>query len=119
MTTHDQPYASDALAGGEPAPRLSNWINVIGPRLMTWVASCTDHYAAAVMYDRLSGLSDAQLARRGLSRATLARDVRVCATAMRKTEPAEPSENVLLLQPKNTSPRSETLDANVGQRRKS
>jgi len=40
------------------------------------MASWTNHYAAVAMYEQLSGLSDAQLTRRGLSRATLAHDVR-------------------------------------------
>jgi hypothetical protein len=37
--------------------------------------ACADYYAAAAIYERLAVLSDAELARRGLSRATLARDV--------------------------------------------
>jgi len=75
VTTHDQPFASDALAGGEPAAPLSNWIKSISPRLMAWVGSCADHYAAAALYEQLSALSDAQLARRGLSRGSLAHDL--------------------------------------------
>jgi hypothetical protein len=42
---------------------------------MEWVKTCADYYAAASAYEQLSGLSDAELRRRGLSRATLARDV--------------------------------------------
>jgi hypothetical protein len=41
------------------------------------LGTCADYYAAAAMYEQLSALSDAELMRRGLSRATLARDVRV------------------------------------------
>jgi hypothetical protein len=44
---------------------------------MVWGKTCADYYAAAVLYERLSGLSDTELNRRGLSRATLARDVRL------------------------------------------
>ena len=44
-----------------------------------WIADCieamADHYAAAAKYEELSRLADAELRRRGLSRATLARDV--------------------------------------------
>lgn len=44
-----------------------------------WVADCStamaDHYTAAMKYEQLSRLSDAELKRRGLSRSTLARDV--------------------------------------------
>jgi hypothetical protein len=40
-----------------------------------WWRTCADYYEAAALYDRLSGLSDAELCRRGLSRDTLARDV--------------------------------------------
>jgi hypothetical protein len=43
------------------------------------IADCikvmAEHYAAAAMYEQLSRLSDAELQRRGLSRATLARYV--------------------------------------------
>jgi hypothetical protein len=45
--------------------------------MLAWVDTCADHWAAAAMYEQLSTLSDAELARRGLSRATLAHDVRV------------------------------------------
>jgi hypothetical protein len=44
-------------------------------RLATWVRTCADYYEAAGLYDQLSRLSDSELARRGLSRATLANDV--------------------------------------------
>jgi hypothetical protein len=37
--------------------------------------SCMAYYEAAALYDQLSGLSNAELHRRGLSRETLARDV--------------------------------------------
>jgi hypothetical protein len=49
----------------------------IVPRMRTaaWLRTCATYYRAAVMYERLAGLSNAELQRRGLSRATLARDV--------------------------------------------
>ena len=40
-----------------------------------WFRTCADYYHAAAAYEQLSGLSDAELRRRGLSRETLARDV--------------------------------------------
>jgi hypothetical protein len=85
MTTHDQLSASEALPAREPAVLLSSWIRSIGLRLVAWVDTCADYYAAAAMYEQLSALSDAELARRGLSRATLAHDVR--ATCDRGCEP--------------------------------
>jgi hypothetical protein len=75
MTTHDHIIATEALATGERTQTLSDWIRCVGRRIVTWVDTCADGYAAAAMYQQLSALSDAELARRGLSRATLARDV--------------------------------------------
>jgi hypothetical protein len=43
--------------------------------LAAWIKTCVDYYEAAAMYEQLSKLSDAELQRRRLSRATLARDV--------------------------------------------
>jgi hypothetical protein len=76
MTTHDQALACDALATSDAAATTSSWISSLGLRLMTWADTCADYYAAAAMYEQLSRLSDSELARRGLARATLARDVR-------------------------------------------
>jgi hypothetical protein len=39
----------------------------------TWRGACVDYYAAAALYEQLSGLSDSELRRRGLSRDELAR----------------------------------------------
>ena len=47
---------------------------------VAWVTTCADYYAASATYERLSGLSDAELNRRGLSRETLARDIVDAAT---------------------------------------
>jgi hypothetical protein len=44
-------------------------------RLATGLDTWADHWAAAAMYQQLSRLSDAELVRRGLSPAILARDV--------------------------------------------
>jgi hypothetical protein len=40
-----------------------------------WIESCAHHCAAALFYERLSRLSDAELAARGLDRATLVHDL--------------------------------------------
>ena len=40
--------------------------------LAAWRETCADYYEAAGLYEELSALSDAELQRRGLSRATLA-----------------------------------------------
>jgi hypothetical protein len=76
MTTHDQILSATEFATGKTGASLTSWIACIGRRIATWADTCADYYAAAAMYEQLSRLSDAELARRGLSRATLARDVR-------------------------------------------
>jgi len=72
---HDQTF-STAIAPSEPARSFASWIKSIGGRIATWADTCADYYAAAAMYGQLSALSDAELTRRGLSRATLAGEVR-------------------------------------------
>ena len=85
MTTHDQIFSTDAFAAFKPARSLFSCIRSLGRRLVTWADTCADYYAAAALYQQLSTLSDAELTRRGLSRATLAHDVR--ATCDRGFEP--------------------------------
>jgi hypothetical protein len=43
--------------------------------LVTWCEACTNYGEAAALYEQLSTLSDAELHRRGFSRATLGREV--------------------------------------------
>ncbi len=43
--------------------------------LRTWATTCADYYRAAALYEQLSALSDAELARHGLCRENLARDI--------------------------------------------
>jgi hypothetical protein len=81
MTAHNQLFPSESLAARASPTPLSNWVKSIGLRLTEWA----DYYAAAAMYEQLSGLSDAELARRGLSRATLAHDA--CVARGHNTEP--------------------------------
>ena len=73
MTTEFLPSAG--AAAGRSARRPSDWLRSLDARLVTGLDTWADHWAAAAMYQQLSLLSDAELARRGLSRATLARDV--------------------------------------------
>ena len=84
MTTHDQTF-STAFVPSKPAGSFAGWITSIGRRISTWVDTCADYHAAAVMYEQLSALSDAELSRRGLSRATLAGEV--CAACDRELRP--------------------------------
>ena len=53
-------------------------------RVALWFATAGDYLAAAYAYERLWGLSDAELQRRGLSRAEIARAA--CAASHRKRE---------------------------------
>ena len=75
MTMHNR------LLPAPMAPRpaslllLAGSIASVGARIAEWLATAADYWAAAAMYERLSGLSDAELHRRGLSRATLAWDI--------------------------------------------
>ena len=85
MTSYDQILPAEALAAGAPAWTLSNCIRRIGRRIVTWGQTCADYYAAATIYEQLSGLSDAELMHRGLSRATLAQDI--CAACDRELRP--------------------------------
>lgn len=74
MTTHDQSSSFDIVGRS----RLAGFFMSMR-RLQTavagWIRTAANYYAAAVLYEQLSGLSDAELKRRGLSRASLAHDV--------------------------------------------
>jgi hypothetical protein len=50
-------------------------LSTLKAQVGAWLQTCADYYEAAARFDQLSRLSDAELSRRGLSRATLARDV--------------------------------------------
>ena len=75
----------DAIPATEKAASLFGSIKSLAHHVRIWVDSCADYYAAAVIYEQLSKLSDAELHRRGLSRDTLARDV--CQSCDRKAGP--------------------------------
>ena len=67
---------------GMPRPSVGARLDALKSHLAAWAETCADYYQAAAHYDRLSGLCDAELRRRGLSRATLAQDVCAgCASA--------------------------------------
>ena len=73
MTTQ----ADASPAEGDEAIGLS-WNDRLGPltaHLAAWRETCADYYEAAGLYEELSALCDAELQRRGLSRATLAEHV--------------------------------------------
>ena len=73
MTAQADPSPAD----GDEAIGLS-WngrLGALAAHLATWCETCADYYEAAALYEELSALSDAELERRGLSRATLARYV--------------------------------------------
>jgi hypothetical protein len=70
--------ARPSLPAGEPlgTPPVAWYrFGALKSHLAAWVATCADYYQAAALYDDLSRLSDAELHRRGLSRATLAWDL--------------------------------------------
>jgi hypothetical protein len=73
MTVQTNPSPTD----GDDAIGLSRngRLGALAAYLATWCETCADYYEAAALYEQLSALSDAELQRRGLSRATLARHV--------------------------------------------
>jgi hypothetical protein len=75
MTMHDRLLPAQAAPRSASAFPLGVSISSVGRRIADWLATAADYYAAAAVYEQLSGLSDAELQRRGLSRATLAWDV--------------------------------------------
>jgi hypothetical protein len=75
MSARHQLIADDARIGTEAPTTLTERLRSFGRRVVKWADACADHYAAAAMYEHLSRLSDAELRRRGLSRATLGRDI--------------------------------------------
>jgi hypothetical protein len=79
MTAQADPSPAD----GDEAIGLS-WngrFAALSDHLAAWRETCADYYEAAALFEALSALSDAELQRRGLSRATLAGHV--CAVCER------------------------------------
>jgi hypothetical protein len=67
--------SSECRRSGAGAVSFIAVIRSLGSNVAVWIRTCADYYAAAAMYEELSGLSDAELKRRGLARRNLARDV--------------------------------------------
>lgn len=59
----------------QPAATVAGWLASMRQRIAAYVGACADYWAAASIYEELRGLSDTELRRRGMSRATLARDI--------------------------------------------
>ena len=74
MAIHDQILPKEAFEFREPTSSLQ-LDQIRRLQIVMWVETCADYYAAAAMYEQLSGLSDAELMHRGLSRGTLAHDI--------------------------------------------
>jgi hypothetical protein len=66
MTAH--PHVTELTAAPERSLLARLWL-----RIAQWSRTCADYSAASADYERLSGLSDAELERRGVTRQTLAR----------------------------------------------
>jgi hypothetical protein len=73
MITHTLPARAETF--DRPAPAIIGVIKPIVAWTSAWFRTCADYMAAAATYEELSGLSDAELHRRGLSGANLARDI--------------------------------------------
>jgi len=73
-----------AAAGRPAGSPLTKRLSAIAGWARACIEALADYYVAAAMYEQLSRLSDAELARRGLSRANLQRDIlAVCDRTLR------------------------------------
>jgi hypothetical protein len=83
MTTQASLANADGDSPGALQPSLAGRLGALAAHAAAWIETCSGYYQAAARYDQLSCLSDAELHRRGLSRATLAREVcQACAPPM-------------------------------------
>jgi hypothetical protein len=73
------------LSTAPDGPAELGWLGSLWACMVAWVTIRADAYAAEALYEQLFRLSDAELARRGLSRATLAHDA--CVVRGHNTEP--------------------------------
>jgi hypothetical protein len=85
MTGHDHPLPARTTPRSALVRPFANIVSSLGTRFADWLATATDYYTAAAMYEQLYRLSDAELRRRGFSRATLASDI--CQTCDRVNLP--------------------------------
>jgi len=74
MTTY-QSFSSPRLVVIGRASSRHGRFRRLRARVATWLRTCADYYEAAALYEELDRLSDAELARRGLQRPNLARDI--------------------------------------------
>lgn len=70
MMILDHHLSRTAPAAAGPSFLLNTWTGID-----LWIRACGQAYTTYAMYQELSRLSDAELNRRGLNRAELARDV--------------------------------------------
>lgn len=75
MTAHDQSSSFDIADGSSYRARFLKSMTRLRTAAVGWIRTAANYYAAAALYEQLSGLSDSELKRRGLSRANLAHDV--------------------------------------------
>jgi hypothetical protein len=75
MAMHEAFAPSEAMPSRVAPPLRSSLLGSMHARLVAWVTTCADRYAAAAAYEELSRLSDTQLRHRGLSRDILTRDL--------------------------------------------
>ena len=74
MTTFDPFSLPQPVVIGRASARHGRYRR-LRARVADWIRICADYYEAAAIYEELSKLSDAELARRGLDRPDLARDI--------------------------------------------
>jgi len=75
MTMHDHLLSAEAAQHHASPLAHSGSSCSFAARIADWLATAADYYTAAAVYEQLSGLSDAELHRRGLSRSSLAWDI--------------------------------------------
>jgi hypothetical protein len=71
MTMHDHLLPAKAARHIGSSSRLLDLGFSLATKIAGWITTAVDYYTTAKVYEQLSGLSDAELHRRGLSRATL------------------------------------------------
>jgi hypothetical protein len=78
MVMHDNLLPA-AAAQPNTSQLLRSGFTFLARKIADWTTTAADYYEAAATYEQLSRLSDAELKRRELSRATLARNIcRAC-----------------------------------------
>jgi hypothetical protein len=75
MTMYEHLLPAQTAPRQVPQAPLANRVASLGTRIAGWITTAANYYTAAAVYEQLSGLSDAELQRRGLSRSALARDI--------------------------------------------